>query len=127
YFFRPEPEDEVVVGFFNDDPRRPVILGALFGSKNAPPKAMGTPSEKNEKSGIVTKFGTTIQLLDPDENKASVSIETANKNKLLIDDGAKSIVLSDQHENSITMGESGIEIKSETGNVTISGKKVDIK
>ncbi|WP_437787393.1 type VI secretion system tip protein VgrG [Sorangium sp. So ce1097] len=134
YFFRPEPKDEVVVGFFNDDPRRPVILGALFGSKNAPPEAMGKPSKKNDKSGIVTKFGTTIQLLDPDENKASVSIETANKNKLLIDDGAKSIVLSDQHKNSITMGEGGIEIKSKKdlnlkidGNVTISGKKVDIK
>ncbi|AUX33632.1 MULTISPECIES: type VI secretion system tip protein VgrG [Sorangium] len=140
YFFRPEPKDEVVVGFFNDDPRRPVILGALFGSKNAPPKVMGKPSKKNDKSGIVTKFGTTIQFLDPD-------------------DGAKSIVLSDRHENSISMGEGGIEIKSKSkgdqdsitqnsitmgkdgieitsskhlnlkidGNVTISGKEVDIK
>ncbi|WP_437949012.1 type VI secretion system tip protein VgrG [Sorangium sp. So ce296] len=127
YFFRPEPKDEVVVGFFNDDPRRPVILGALFGSKNAPPDTMGKPSKKNDKSGIVTKFGTKIQLLDPDENKASVSIETANENKLLIDDGAGSIVLSDQHENSITMGKDGIEIKSEKGKVTISGKGVDIQ
>ncbi|WP_437664827.1 type VI secretion system tip protein VgrG [Sorangium sp. So ce1182] len=134
YFFRPEPKDEVVVGFFNDDPRRPVILGALFGSKNAPPDVMGDPSEKNDKSGIVTKFGTKITLLDPDENKASVSIETANKNKLVIDDSAKSVLLSDQHGNSITMGEKGIEIESKKdlnlkidGNVTIAGKEVNIK
>lgn len=134
YFFRPEPKDEVVVGFFNDDPRRPVILGALFGSKNAPPDAMGKPSKKNDKSGIVTKFGTTIQLLDPDKGKASVTIETANKNKLVIDDDAKSILLSDQHGNSITMGEKGIEIKSKKdlslkiqGDVAIAGRKVDIK
>jgi uncharacterized protein involved in type VI secretion and phage assembly len=134
YFFRPEPKDEVVVGFFNDDPRRPVILGALFGSKNAPPDAMGKPSKKNDKSGIVTKFGTKITLLDPDKNKASVSIETANKNKLVIDDSEKSVLLSDQHGNSITMGEKGIEIKSKKdlslkiqGDVKIAGRKVDIK
>ncbi|WP_437575246.1 type VI secretion system tip protein VgrG [Sorangium sp. So ce887] len=134
YFFRPEPNDEVVVGFFNDDPRRPVILGALFGSKNAPPDVMGKPSGKNDKSGIVTKFGTKITLLDPDKEKASVSIETANKNKLVIDDSAKSILLSDQHGNSITMGEKGIEIESKKdlnlkidGTVTITGKEVNIK
>ena len=39
FFFRPEPGDEVVVGFLNDDPRQPVILGALYSSKNAPPRA----------------------------------------------------------------------------------------
>jgi Rhs element Vgr protein len=134
YFFRPEPKDEVVVGFFNDDPRRPVILGALFGSKNAPPDVMGKPSKKNDKSGIVTKFGTKITLLDPDKGKASVSIETAKKNKLVIDDSAESVSLSDQHKNSITMSKTGIEIKSKKdlnlmidGNVAIKGKKVDIK
>ncbi|MGK3963625.1 type VI secretion system tip protein VgrG [Sorangium sp. So ce118] len=136
YFFRPEPKDEVVVGFFNDDPRRPVILGALFGSKNAPPDVMGDPSEKNDKSGIVTKFGTAITLLDPDKDKASVTIETANKNKLVIDDDAKSILLSDQHGNSIAMGEDGIKITSGKDlsltiegkkKVTITGKEVDVK
>ncbi|APR88504.1 VgrG protein [Minicystis rosea] len=134
YFFRPEPKDEVVVGFFNDDPRRPVILGALFGSKNTPPDAMGKPSKDNDKSGIVTKFGTKIVLLDPKEKKASVTIETANENKLVIDDDAQSIVVSDEHKNSITMSKKGIEIASEKdlnlqikGKVTISGNEVDIQ
>ncbi|WP_437963918.1 type VI secretion system tip protein VgrG [Sorangium sp. So ce260] len=136
YFFRPEPQDEVVVGFFNDDPRRPVILGALFGSKNARPDVMGDPGAKNDKSGIVTKFGTAITLLDPDKDKASVTIETANKNKLVIDDDAKSILLSDQHGNSITMDKDGIKITSGKDlsltiegkdKVTITGKEVDVK
>ena len=36
-FFHPEPGDEVVVGFINNDPRQPVILGSLHGPKNKPP------------------------------------------------------------------------------------------
>ena len=42
FYFRPEPKDEVVVGFLNSDPRCPVIVGSLFTSKNAAPTAMGT-------------------------------------------------------------------------------------
>src|SRR5690348_9092486 len=30
----PEPDDEVVVGFLNGDPRQAVVLGALYGSAN---------------------------------------------------------------------------------------------
>src|SRR5262249_9567354 len=35
FFFRPEMGDEVVVAFFDDDPRRPVILGMLHSSAKA--------------------------------------------------------------------------------------------
>ena len=42
FFFRPEIGDEVIVGFLNDDPRDPVILGMLNSSaKPAPLKAVG--------------------------------------------------------------------------------------
>lgn len=132
YFFRPEPDDEVVVGFLDNDPRYPVILGALYGSKNAPAAAMGAPSDKNEQKGIVTRKGTTIGFLDGD--KASVFIETAGKNRLLLDDDAETVVLSDQHGNSVTLSKDGIELKSAkdlkvdaSGNVEIKGSKVDIQ
>jgi uncharacterized protein involved in type VI secretion and phage assembly len=132
YYFRPEPKDEVVVGFLNDDPRHPVILGSLFGSTNAPADAMGAPSDKNEQKGIVTRGGTTIGFIDKD--KASVFIETASKNKLLLDDDAETICLSDQHGNSITLSKDGIELKSAKDlkieadkDVEIKGAKVDIK
>ncbi|MBL8739536.1 MAG: type VI secretion system tip protein VgrG, partial [Myxococcales bacterium] len=42
----PEPGDEVVVGFVSGDPRKAIILGALHGSKNKPPKAIGDPSKE---------------------------------------------------------------------------------
>jgi len=33
-FFRPEIGDEVIVGFLNDDPRYPVVLGMVNSSAN---------------------------------------------------------------------------------------------
>ena len=36
-FFHPEPGDEVILGFVNNDPRQPVILGSLHSPKNKPP------------------------------------------------------------------------------------------
>lgn len=132
YFFRPETGDEVVVGFFNDDPRQAVILGAMFGSKNAPPKSVATLTEKNIRKAIVTKKGTTIGFVD--DEKSAVFIETPEKNKLLFDDDGQMVKLSDQHGNSITMNKNGIEIKSAkdlkieaTSNVEIKGSQVDVK
>lgn len=131
YVFRPEPDDEVVVGFFNNDPRHPVILGSLYGSKNAPAQDL-SPNDKNDRRGIVTKKGTTIGFVDGD--KASVFIQTANKNKLLLDDDAEEVSLADQHGNKITMNKDGIVLKSAkdfkidaSGNVEIKGSKVDVK
>ncbi|MGH1438105.1 MAG: type VI secretion system tip protein VgrG, partial [Lewinella sp.] len=36
-FFMPEIDDEVALGFLNEDPRYPVILGSLYSSGHAPP------------------------------------------------------------------------------------------
>lgn len=132
YFFRPEAGDEVVVGFFNDDPRQAVVLGALFSSKNAPPEAVGTLTEDNIDKGIITKTGSSIRFVD--DSKSSIVIETPQANKITLDDDAETIEISDQHGNIITMSKDGVEIKSvkdlkidASGNVEIKGAKVDLK
>jgi Rhs element Vgr protein len=121
YFFRPEPGDEVVVGFFNSDPRAPVILGAMFGSKNEPHDLVKKLSDKNVKKAIITKKGTTIAFVD--EDKASIFIETKDENRILLDDDKKLIELEDQHGNKITMNENGITIKCEKDlKIEVKGK-----
>jgi Rhs element Vgr protein len=62
----PEPGDEVVLGFFAEDPRYPVILGSMHNPKNTAPFA---PSQTNNKKGLVfVKDDNTRQLLfDTDE------------------------------------------------------------
>ncbi len=131
-YFRPEPKDEVVVGFLNSDPRCPVILGSFFSSKNAAPTAMGTPDDKNQLRGIVSKAGTTLAFVDA--KKPSVYIETAQGNKLLLDEDTGGISLTDQNGNSITLDKKGIAIKSAgtltieaSKEVTITGSKVNVK
>jgi Rhs element Vgr protein len=132
YFFRPEPGDEVVVGFFNDDPRQAVILGAMYSSKNTPPADVAKLTKENKARAIVTKKGTTIGFID--DAKSSVFIETPASNTVVLDDDAQAIQITDQHGNSITMNKDGITIKSAKnlkieagGNVEIKGQKVDIK
>ncbi|MCP4662137.1 MAG: type VI secretion system tip protein VgrG [bacterium] len=133
FYFRPEPDDEVVVGFFNDDPRHPVILGALYGSKNKPHKDMEDPSEENPIKAVMTKKGTALAFIDDD--KPSFFIETPAHNKIFLSDDEECVHLSDQHENSLVMNKDGIEITSAKnltidasgGDVVIKGKKVDVK
>lgn len=135
HFFWPEPGDEVVVGFFNNDPRQAVILGAMFSSHNEPPADISELNEENSKKGWVTKSGLKIELVDVDDQKAQVLIETPAANKILLDDDAQSIVLTDQHGNSIEMNSYGISIKStkdltieaSSGKIEIIGNQVDIK
>ncbi|MDD1606913.1 MAG: type VI secretion system tip protein VgrG [Methylococcaceae bacterium] len=129
FFFRPEKGDEVVLGFFNEDPRQPVIIGALFSSKNTPPDDFKVEKD-NKTKGLVTKKGTTIGF---DDEKSTVFIQT-KKNKILLDEDGKKILLSDANNNTITMDKDGITLKSgkdfkieASGNVEIKGSKVDVK
>lgn len=132
YVFWPEAGDEVIVGFFNDDPRQAVILGAMYGPKNTPPSKVAQPSAKNIEKAIVTKTGLSIKFID--DQKSAILIETPKSNKILLDEAAEKIQITDQHSNGITMSKTGIEIKSSkdikidaSGNVAIKGQKVDVK
>lgn len=121
-FFMPEVDDEVVVGFLNDDPRYPVILGSMYSSQKAPPE---TPAEKNPKKVILTQSKIKIEF--DDENKV-LTITTPGENKMIYSDQDQSITIQDQNSNKITMDSGGIELNSPKdikltaeGSVTISG------
>jgi uncharacterized protein involved in type VI secretion and phage assembly len=132
YFFRPEAGDEVVVGFFNDDPRQAVILGAMHSSKNSPPQNQLPLAKGNPQKAIVGKNGAVIGFVD--EAKSLIFIQTPGPNTIVLADDDQMILIADQHDNTITLDKAGITIKSAkdvkieaSGNVEIKGKKVDIK
>ena len=105
-FFRPGLEDEVVVNFLNNDPRYPVILGALNSSaKPAPLEA----TDDNYEKGFVTESG--MKFLFNDEHK-NVLIETPDENRVDISGENQSITIADQHGNKILLGSDGIIIES---------------
>ena len=109
-FFIPEIDDEVVVGFLNNDPNYPVILGSLYSTKNPPPYK---PSAENYIKAIVTKSDCKIVF---DDEKKVITVQTPAQNKITISDDEKGIILKDQNGNTITTGESGLAFKDCNGN-----------
>jgi Rhs element Vgr protein len=106
YFFMPEIGDEVVLGYFNNNPCDPVILGSLFSSAHEPPY---TPAKENETKAIVSK--SELKIIFDDKDKV-MTLTTPGKNMVVIDDKKKSIELTDENGNSIEMSSKGIELKS---------------
>jgi uncharacterized protein involved in type VI secretion and phage assembly len=105
-FFMPEINDEVILGFMNDDPRFPVILGSVYSSSIAAPE---TPDENNTIKTIITK--SKLQLKFDDEKKV-ITLLTPGGNTLVISDEDKGITLTDQNNNKIKMDDSGIVVDS---------------
>lgn len=115
-FFLPEVGDEVIVGFLNDDPRQPVVLGMLNSSaKPAPLQA----SDDNHEKGIVTRSKMKVIFND---DKKSLVIETPAGKKITMDEDAGLIKLEDDHSNSITMNSDGITIETQ-GKITLKAQK----
>lgn len=127
-FFRPEIGDEVVLGFLNDDPRDPVILGMLHSSaKPAPIDA----TDDNHEKGFVTRSEMRLHF---DDDKKEVTLDTPEGNKLVLSEDSGSILIQDQNDNKALFDSAGINVESPgditikaSGNVTIEGTNVDVK
>ena len=111
-FFMPEIDDEVIVGFINDDPRDAVMLGMLHSSAKPAPI---TPNDDNHEKGYTTR--SKMHLYFNDQTK-TIKIDTPAGNSIVIDEQTTSIKLTDQNNNTITMAPQGIEIKSPL-NITV--------
>lgn len=123
-YFRPQVSDEVVLGFLNDDPREPVIVGYLHSKSN---KQSPLPEQDGSlQYGFVTKEG--IKLIFDDTNKRmTLRVPAGSSEKsLTINNDSSAIELKDDHQNTIKMDSSGITIQAGTGNVVIKGTQVKI-
>lgn len=118
-FFLPEVDDEVLVGFLNDDPRHPVVLGMLHSSAKAPPFEA---SSDNPEKGFVSRSGIRLVF---DDDAVKLTIETPGGASLVIDDDGGEVSLADQNGNSLTLSSSGIEIAS-AGEVVVNAS-TDLK
>ncbi len=127
-FFRPEIDDEVVLGFLNKDPRNPIILGMLNSSaKPAPISA----SNDNHEKGIVSRGGSKI-IFNDDEN--AITIETPGGHKVVLSDDDGTILIHDSSHNKIEMSSNGISMESPSdikvkasGDLILEGINVNIK
>lgn len=105
-FFVPEIGDEVVLGYFNNDPSYPVVLGSLYSSNRKPPYEL---TADNFIKAIVTRSKLKLEF---DDEKKIITLITPGNNKIVISDDQKSILLQDQNSNKIELNASGIIIDS---------------
>ncbi|MCR6642800.1 MAG: type VI secretion system tip protein VgrG [Sporocytophaga sp.] len=101
-FFIPEVNDEVVVGFLNEDPEQPIILGSVYSAKNAP---AFTSEEKNNTKSFVTRSKMKLTF---DEEKKIITIITPGNNSIVLDDDKGAITAIDKNNNKMEMNDAGI-------------------
>ena len=118
-FFRPELEDEVIIGFINEDPNLAVVLGMLNSIATPAPIVA---SDDNHEKGFVTRSEMKLMFND---DKKSVTIETPAGKIITMDEDKGVITLEDEHKNVITMDDKGISIESK-GEISIKATK-DLK
>ncbi|MGF6903060.1 phage baseplate assembly protein V [Paraburkholderia sp. GAS348] len=123
FCFYPETGDEVVVGFFDEDPGCPVILGAMHNPVNRAPIA---PSQENTNKALVTnKEGRQFQLsFDTLANAVELA---SSDNKLTLREGA---TLESKEVLSVKASSISIEGDKATlsgkSMVNITGAKIDL-
>ena len=106
WFIRPEIDDEVVLGFLDDDPRRPVIIGMLNSSSKAAPME---GSDDNHEKLFQTRSEMKMHF---DDDKVAMSFSTPAENQIVLSEEDEEILLSDQHGNSIKLNSDGITLES---------------
>jgi len=120
-FFRPEIGDEVIVGFINDDPRAPIVLGALHSAAKASPVPQ---SNDNHIKGIVTRSGMKIIF---DDDKKEILIETPGGIKALLSDDQGLIQVEDATANKFMMNSGGISMESPSDFIIKANGKIEME
>ena len=137
-FFRPEKDDEVLVGFEHGDPRRPYILGSVWSQVDQPPKDDGNKTQNNwrfiqSRSGHILKLDDTsgkekIEFIDKD-GKRRIVIDSANRKIQILCDSAAGDIEIKAPASDVKIEAATITVKATTsltlesdGVVTISGK-----
>lgn len=122
-WFVPEVGDEVLVAFEAGDPRRPVVLGAMWNGSDKPPETMDGAGH-NDIRVIHSRAGHEVRL-DDTSGQEKVVVSTPGGQKVTLADSPASVEIVDSGGNSVKLSSSGIEVTS-SGKVTISASTAEI-
>jgi phage protein D/phage baseplate assembly protein gpV len=133
FFYLPEVNDEVLIAFEHGDVHHPYVVGALWSSKDAPPKknseAVGGDGKVNQRV-LKTRQGHTI-ILDDKQGEEQISVTSKSGHTIILNDksGSESITIKDKTgsnsmvidsaKNSMTIAVNGDFTVDAKGKVTI--------
>lgn len=103
-WFVPEVDDEVLVAFTAGDPRRPVVIGALWNGVDDPPETMGAG---NDLRSITSRSGHRLTF-DDSAGAEKVELRTQGGLTLTLDDaGGGTVTLSHANGAQIVIDSAG--------------------
>jgi uncharacterized protein involved in type VI secretion and phage assembly len=105
-WFLPDTGNEVLVAFEAGDPRRPCVVGALWGDD--PPERMDAAGSNHRKL-LRTRNGIRVTVDDQD-GKETLTLETPGGQKVRLEDGPASIEIADGNGNSIRLDAGGVTV-----------------
>lgn len=111
--FRPEPGDEVLVGFLQGDMRAPYVLGGVWSKPEPPPPDDGKQTENNWRS-ITSRSGHVLRFDDTGGNERIEVIDSAGQRRVVLDK-RKITVAADTGD---------VEVSAPAGSITLSAKDI---
>lgn len=126
--FRPYPDDEVVIGFINNDPRFPVILGAVYNGNNQPPYEWEDHETQHEVGFSINDWKISIH-----EKDEKMTIASPGGQQFLLDDNEESIHIMYDDSNGIKITSEGIELEAQkitlkgSNGIELEGMKIEAK
>jgi len=119
FVFRPLPNDEVALSFINNDPRFPIILGALYNKKNAPGFKLNDQHEQEEVGIKIGDWKINIH----EKDKTMVLSSPENQSITIKDNENITMAYDDQSILTIAKGE--IELKAD--NINLVSKSLTLE
>ncbi|NLB25230.1 MAG: hypothetical protein GX820_00905 [Bacteroidales bacterium] len=113
FFFIPEKNSRVLVGFEDGDVEKPYILGTLFDKDASPdPSWAGNRNESSAKMhAIRTAMGNTIEFEDSDGGEKITIFSSGDKNRITLDSSKNTLTI--HTEGTLNINASKINIKAE--------------
>ena len=132
FVFYPEVGDEVVLGFFDNDPSYPIILGSMYSSKRKiTTEEAHDPADPNVFKAISFNKGKFRMEFSDEAGKNIWKLFTEDEMMIEINDDADSITIDDPiNKNNILMDSAGITMTVDkdltldvTGDIKITAGK----
>lgn len=112
-FLFPQVDDLVVLGYIDEDPHRPVVLGSYWNTEVKPPFTV--KDGKAQDYGFITPKKINLSIHDED-SKQKITLTMPSGTVLTIDDGAQKVSVKNKG------GDSALEMDLKGGNVTLKAK-----
>jgi phage baseplate assembly protein gpV len=119
FFYNPNPDTEVLVGFSGNNVASAYILNGLWNTQDSPPVEKGpidVPTKRVIKTGLKAGIGHTLEFDDGIEQ--SVTILTSTKQKILLN--------KERIEISTTLGTVKVLLDLKTQTVSIDAPQIKI-